>query len=163
MRNDHPSFMLRCHDCGMPLAEGPLLGIRIDGKDESVCQSCADKRIAAVPICDFCLDADPRWLYQGNGITMSHAEEQPDGSYIFRADIEMGDEWAACDACVVLIEDFNIPAMVNRLLAVNRLSSPDLPPLIASSMGETMRVVLTGFLEAVMTSLHHPPTERKEP
>jgi hypothetical protein len=152
MAMSNPTLWMKCSNCGMPLAEGDLF-IYL-GRDW--CENCLPIRTEMV--CDFCNEPDPEWVYDSAMEILMAVMELDTHDITIR---DLGDAWAACTACRVLIDDADVTALVGRVMLLRGL-----PPEIRTQeqLFDFVATIRTYF-STVFDLLIKPPKEfpkRKE-
>lgn len=138
---------IRCSNCGMPRAEGNLEEIG----GSLYCENCLFRPLPRM--CDFCKHPEPQWRYQARAdITIGFTQVENDIEIESTTMTELFGDWAACSACVVLIEGNNARAMVDRIIDNNDLG--DIPL-------EDLKIVLTMYFTEVLGVLIHPPIKEE--
>jgi len=116
-----------CQKC----LQRPAVVLRIvDGAPMTLCEACAREH---APICDFCSNERPTWIYPATDITPLELEERELGALA-----EMSGGWIACDACHDLIRHDRWDNLADRSVQTMRAISM-LPRTLRPAARRVMR------------------------
>ena len=120
MNGTHPMFTMRCADCGVPLAEGPLY----TAQGEHYCENHIREHVRE-KVCDFC--NDPRPVLRFTTVPEAMLSIGP---------LLVSGDFLSCDACAMIIARDDMQAMVEKVMTSK--VPPGTP--MREDIGQTMGV-----------------------